>query len=655
MFGAIKLRSGVCGKLISDSGVVAGASVEGKVTSPMKQHTKRPVRRVNVATVRAIFEPHENGVVHVRSTEALREYPARVTDGVETWAGRAPDRIFLAQRGENGAWQTVTYSETLRRVQKLAAGLLKQGLSPTRPLIILSGNSIEHGLLALAAMYAGIPYAPIAPSYSLAVKEFVALTHVWENLEPGLAFVQEGAQFTKALRSVMRERISVVHHGSSPEGIASIALAELEDTEPSSTLEQAHHAVGRDSIAKILYTSGSTGLPKGVITTHRMLCSNQQMIEQVMPCLADEPPVLCDWLPWNHTFGGSHNFGIALHNGGSLYIDAGKPTPELFGETIRNLREVAPTAYFNVPKGYEMLAEQLRADSSLRKFFFSRLNLLFFAAAGLSQRVWDEFQDLAVETCGEEILVVTGLGATETAPFAISTGLEGSSAGWIGLPAPGVELKLAPLGDRAEARVKGPSITPGFWRRPDLTSAAFDEEGFYRMGDAIKLVDPANPQKGFVFDGRLNEDFKLSSGTWVRVGALRMRLLAHFEGLLQDVVLAGPDRDFVCALFFPAVSACRKRCNGLADGAATSELIKRAEVRTAFEAKLNSFAEINAASSTCVVRALLLDSPPSLEAREITDKGSINQAAVLKNRAVSVERLYQESPAAEVLQIRHNL
>ena len=368
-----------------------------------------------------------------------------------------------------------------------------------------------------------------------------------------------------------------------------------------------------------------------------------------MPCLAEQPPVLCDWLPWNHTFGGSHNFGIALHNGGTLYIDAGKPTPELFGETIRNLREIAPTAFFNVPKAYEMLVEHLRADRELCRLFFSRLNLLFFAAAGLSQRVWDELQDLAFETCGEEILVVTGLGATETAPFALSTGLEGSCSGWIGLPVPGVELKLVPIGERTEARLRGPSITPGFWRRPDLDVNAFDEENFYRMGDAVRLVDPADPQRGFIFDGRLKEDFKLSSGTWVRVGSVRMRLIAHFEGLLQDVVLAGPDRDYVSALFFPALSACRKHCAGLPDGATTAEVLARPELRYAFQEKLNSFAAMNTSNSTRVMRALLLDVPPSMEHSELTDKGSINQGAVLRNRASRVEELYLESPPAHIL------
>ena len=323
----------------------------------------------------------------------------------------------------------------------------------------------------------------------------------------------------------------------------------------------------------------------------------------------------------------------------------------MFGETVRNLREIAPTAYFNVPKGFEMLVQHLRADAVLRKTFFSRLKLLFFAAAGLNRRTWDELQEIAYEACGEEILVVTGLGATETAPFALSTGIEGSAPGWIGLPVPGVELKLAPVGDRMEARLRGPSITPGYWRRPDLNGAAFDEEKYYRMGDAVAFLDPSDPEKGFLFDGRLNEDFKLSSGTWVRTSMLRTRLLAHFDGLLQDVVLAAPDRDYVAALLFPNLDACRKLCPCLKESATASEIISAQEVRSRFQQRLSSFVAKNPASSTHVQRAILLDSPPSLEAREITDKGTLNQAAVLKNRASLLQRLYEESTESQVLRV----
>jgi feruloyl-CoA synthase len=581
----------------------------------------RPVRKVNVLGAEAVFDQRPDGTLYVHSPRPLGPYPENLTQRLEHWASQTPDRVFLAQRDAVGAWRRLTYGETLRSVRAIAQALLNRNMNAGTPVAILSGNSIEHALLGLACMHIGVLYAPISPSYSLASAELTTLRYLWQRLEPALVFAADGAAFERPLAGVLDSRTEVVTL-SPAESMRTTPLGELTSTAPTSAVDNAHARVTADTIAKILFTSGSTGRPKGVVTTQRMLCSNQEMLRTVMAFLAEEPPVLCDWLPWNHTFGGSHNFGIALYNGGTLYIDDGKPTPSGFAATVANLREIATTAYFNVPKGYEMLVPALRADEELRRVFFSRLQILFYAAAGLNQRVWDDLQDLAIDACGEEILMMTGLGATESAPMAMSTGIEGAAAGRVGLPVPGVELKVAPVEAKMEARLRGPNITPGFWRDLELTRAAFDEEGYYKLGDALLWADAENPLQGFLFDGRIAEDFKLSTGTWVSVGPLRAHFLTWFAGVANEVVLAAPDRDYVGALIFPAPGATA------------------AVVRTMLE----SFARRATGISTRVQRALLLQDPPSMDGGELTEKGIINQKAVLRNRAALVEELYAGSP-----------
>jgi feruloyl-CoA synthase len=582
---------------------------------------KRPVRESGVLPAAAEFDQGSDGVTYVRSPRPLGPYPAKITERLEYWAERAPDRAFLAQRGPDGQWQRLTYRDTLTRVRRTAQGLLDRGLSAERPIAILSGNSIEHAVLALAALYTGAVYAPIAPAYSLASNDFGTLRQIWGTLRPALVLAGDSA-FDRAIDAVASggvERIS--------------SCAALECAEAGRQVDCAHARVGPDTVGKILFTSGSTGQPKGVINTQRMLSSNQEMIRAALGCLAEEPPVLCDWLPWNHTFGGNHNFGIVLYNGGTLYIDDGRPTGSQFARTIENLREIATTAYFNVPKGYEMLVSALRDDEALRRTFFRRVRILFYAAAGLRQKVWDDLQDLAYQTCGEEILMVTGLGSTETGPAALFTSREGASAGRIGLPIPGVELKVAPVGERREARVKGPNVTPGFWNDDLRTRDAFDEEGFYRMGDAVRLAAAADPLRGFLFEGRIAEDFKLSTGTWVCVESVRTRLLSHFGDTVHDAVIAGPDRDYVSALVFPARPASRDELQDL----------------------LNEFAHKSTGLSTRVARILVAHDPPSADAREITAKGNLNQKAVLENRAALVEQIYADPISLHVIEITEGI
>jgi feruloyl-CoA synthase len=601
------------------------------------------VRQVRIAPSDVVIERAAGGVIYARSPHALGPYPEKLTERLDYWAAATPKRTFMAKRGPDGAWRRLSYRAAREQARAIAQSLINCGLSVERPIAILSGNDLEHALLGLGALYAGIPYAPISPAYSLVSTDFAKLRHIIGLLTPGLVFAASGMHFRRAIEAVMPPDAELVVTSEPLRGATQ--FWDLAATTPGPSLEAAHARITGDTIAKILFTSGSTGMPKGVINTHRMWCSNQEMARAMLEFVAEEPPVLVDWLPWNHTFAGNADVGLVLYNGGTYYIDDGKPVAGHFEETVRNLKEIAPTLHLNVPKGFEALAGALGEDADLRQNFFSRLRIMYYAGAGLSQPVWDALETLSIEACGERILMLAGLGSTETAPHALFADREqASQAGHVGVPARGVELKLVPAGEKLEARLRGPNITPGYWREEELTRAAFDEEGFYKLGDALRFVDERDPRKGFVFDGRIAEDFKLSTGTWVSVGPLRARFLRHFAPYVQDVVIAGHDRDYAAALIFPDLGACRRIAPDGAAGAAAAELLASVAVRTLFEELLRQFARTATGSSNRIAAAILLDTPPSIDAHEITDKGSLNQGAVLRHRAAIVEELYRGSP-----------
>jgi feruloyl-CoA synthase len=605
-----------------------------------------PVRAVRLGPRDVTLERRPDGTIHLRSPHALAPHPAKLTERLDYWAATAPERVFLAQRDAAGNWRKVTYAETLEKVRRIGAALLQRELSPERPIAILSGNDIEHALLGLAAMYIGVPYAPISPAYSLISQDFSKLRSIMELLTPGLIFAADGEPYCRAIKAVVPPGVEVVvDRNPLPDRPATLLQTWLAPAAVTHA-DAAHAKVGPDSIAKFLFTSGSTGTPKAVINTQRMWCSNQAMLLSQLAYFEDDPPIIVDWSPWHHTAGGNHNFGFVLYNGGTLYIDEGKPVPGLIETTVKNLREVATTWYFTVPKGYEALLPYLRADAQLRTTFFRRLKVLWFAGAALSQSVFDQMQELALATCGERILFLTGLGSTESAPMAIARMWQSKDSTNMGVPVPGVELKLVPCDGKLEARLRGPNIFPGYWRQDELTTAAFDSEGFYKLGDALKFQDPEDPGEGLLFDGRIAEDFKLATGTWVNVGPLRARLLAQLEPYARDVVIAGADCNEIGVLIFPHLDACRRLA---ADGAA--DITADAAVLAELRARLVDFANRSTGSSNRVCRAILLDEPPLLDAGEMTDKGSINQRAVLSRRAGHVAELYAPVPSARVIVI----
>ncbi|HZP79900.1 MAG TPA: feruloyl-CoA synthase [Pseudolabrys sp.] len=609
-----------------------------------------PLRPVRLGFWHPVVTRRADGTLNIRVAEALPAYPATLSEPLQHWAKVAPDRVFLAERDTSGGWRSLTYGQVLGEVRRIAAALLTRNLSPQRPIAILSGNGIDHALLALAAMHVGIPYAPISPAYSLMSGDFGKLRMIIDLITPGLVFAVDGGPFAKAIETVVPSDVEVSVARNPLPGRGTTAFADLR-ADDDTAVTRANAAIGPDSIAKFLFTSGSTGTPKAVINTQRMLCANQAMISAGFAYVRDEPPVVIDWLPWSHTFGSNHNFNLVLVNGGSLHIDDGNPTPVGIAKTARNLREIAPTIYFNVPKGYEALLPFLRDDKALRETFFSRLKVLFYAGAGLNLPTWNELQRLAVETCGERVIFLTSLGSTETSPLALACTWDFERPGNIGLPAPGVELKLVPKEGKLEARLRGPHITPGYWRQDALTSEAFDAEGFYKLGDAVKFVDANDPGKGLLFDGRIAEDFKLATGTWVSVGPLRAKFIDHLAPIVRDVVIAGADRDDLAVLVFLDFDACRRLCSDLPGDAAPAALVADARVRRHVAERLNSLARQSVGSSTRICRALLMAEPPSLDAGEMTDKGSINQRAVLNHRAALVDELYAATLSRRVIGI----
>ncbi len=587
----------------------------------------------------ATFETRADGALQVVSTEALGPFPTRLTDRLLHWAAVDPGHALAAQRERGGDWRRVSYAEALHRARCIAQALIDLKLSADRPLAILSGNDLDHLLLGLGAMLTGVPYAPISPAYSTVSQDHGKLRHILGLLTPGLVFASSATAYARAIAAAVPADTSVVLGSGVIEGRATRSFDDLLATVPTAQVDAAHAGVGPDTIVKFLFTSGSTQLPKGVINTQRMLCSNQQMILQCFPVLGQERPVLVDWLPWNHTFGGNHNVGLTIYNGGTLYIDDGKPAPALIGETLRNLREVAPTVYFNVPKGFEEIGHALERDAALRERFFSRVKLMFFAGAGLSQPVWDQLDRMAELACGERIRMLTGLGMTETAPFAISANGPRVKSGDAGLPAPGMALKLVPVDGKLELRYRGPNVTPGYWRAPQQTAAAFDAEGWFVSGDAVRFLDPQQPQHGFAFDGRIAEDFKLATGTFVSVGPLRARVIAAGSPCVQDVVVTGIDRNEIGLLVFARLDACAALA-GLPDASPTRSVLDAAPVREFFQRLVDGLHASGTGSATRVARCLLLADPPSIDCGEVTDKGSINQRAVLTHRHALVDDLH---------------
>ena len=600
-------------------------------------------RPLKFGVTRVKMREGADGVRYMSADQKLEDYATRMTDRLVHWAKTRPEATMLAKRVKNadgtlGDWRHISYAQAWQSARSIAQALIDRGLSAERPVVIMSENDLEHALLSLGCLVAGVPFCPASPAYSTVSQDFEKLRHILTTLTPGLVFAADAKRYGKAIEAAVGQDIEVVLHSGEMAGRTTTTFESLLATPATPAVDAAMQATGPDTIAKFLFTSGSTKLPKAVVNTQRLWCANQQQMAQSMPVLAETPPVLVDWLPWNHTFGGNHNFGMVMYHGGTLYIDEGKPTPALMGETLRNLREIAPTVYFNVPTGFEAIATAMKTDDALRKTLLSRVQMFFYAGAALAQPIWDSLHESQEREVGERIVMGTGLGMTESGPFAIFVTSPFVKAGDLGVPTPGMELKLVPNSDKIEVRYKGPNIAPGYWRAPQETQEAFDEEGFFCTGDAVKWIDESDAHQGLKFDGRIAEDFKLATGTFVSVGPLRGKIIAAGAPYVQDAVITGLNMHEVGAMIFP--TAAVRGLSGLGAEASMAEVLASAPLLAHFQNVLNGLAKTATGSASHVARMVLLSEPPSIDKGEVTDKGSINQRAVLKHRDSLVQALH---------------
>ena len=611
------------------------------MTAPTETASTGPgthLRPVKLWDAEIVSTARADGSVLVAQVAPLGAHPETMSERLEHWAAVAPHRTWMAERAPGGGdWQRVSYGEALSFVRSIGQALLDLGLTTERPLVILSGNSIPHALMALGAQYVGIPSAALAPAYSLASQDHSKLHGIRDQITPGAVFADDLHAFAPAINAAFPwlPRLGVTGPEADWQGLLDTAATEAVDT--------ARAATGPDTVAKFMFTSGTTGTPKAVIQTQRMLCANMEQVTDCYSYLRDEPPVILDWAPWNHVAAGNLMFNIAIYNGGTFHIDGGRPTPGGMAETIRNLREVRTNWYFNVPAGFEMLLKAMDEDEGLARTFFADLKLMYYAGAAMAQHTWDELKAAAVRATGEEILLSTGLGATETAPFALFQTHPQPSPGNVGVPAKGISLKLVPNDGKWEARVKGPNVTPGYWRDAELTAEAFDDEGYYQLGDALRFADPDDAGAGFFFDGRTAENFKMSTGTWVSVGTLRAKLVDALGGLARDAVIVGEGRDELGALLVPFRPECAELVPG---GAEMSDdaLYGHATLRAEIAARLAAYNATATGSSLRVPRAIILLNPLDLDRGEVTDKGSVNQRAVRSHRPHLIEMLGSGDP-----------